>query len=175
MYEALFISTVINEKGGVVSRVPYIDPTVSIFSHKHMYLISFSIFILVLIILPPLLLLIVFPTRLFQKVSRYLKPRWIVSMQTFVDQFHSCYKDGTNGTSDYRAVSGYILAILTFVPAVYVTTRALAIRNQFIIFIIILLQCCLDTLQTQKCQHFWSDSTCYLLFSNRFINFIPRG
>ena len=106
MYEALFISVVINEKGKVVSRVSYIDPSVSIFSHKHWCLISLSVFILVLIIIPPLLLLVVYPTILFQKYSRCLKPRSIVSIQTFVDTFRGCYKDGTNGTRDYRAVSG---------------------------------------------------------------------
>ena len=132
MYEALFISVVTNEKGEVVSRVPYIDPTVSIFSHKHWYLISLSGIILVFIILPPLLVLTVFPTHLFQKISRCLKPRWVVSMQTFVDTFHGCYKDGTNGTRDYRAVSGYILAIVTLLPAVDITTRALETGNRFL-------------------------------------------
>ena len=132
MYEALYISIMTNEKGEVVSRVFYSDPTVSIFSHKHWFLISLSIFILVFIVIPPLLLLIIFPTCLFRKVSRYLKPRWIISIQTFVDTFHSCYKDGTNGTPDYRAVSGYILAIMTFLPAVDITTRALEAGERFL-------------------------------------------
>ena len=136
MYEALFISVVINEKGEVVSSVSYMDPTLSIFGHKHWYLIFLSVLILVVIFLPPLLVLIVFPTHLFQKISRWLKPRWIVSMQTFVDPFHSCYKDGTNGTRDYRAVSGYLLAIITFLPALKITTSAIVMRisNQFLMF-----------------------------------------
>ena len=140
MYEALFISVMVNEKGEVVSRVFYSNPTVSLFSHKHLFLISLSIFILVFIIIPPLLVLVVSPTCLFQKVSQCLKPRWIFSIQTFVDTFHGCYKDGTNGTRDYRAVSGYILAILTFLPAVYITARALETGKRFLtlmIFIII--------------------------------------
>ena len=79
--------------------------------HATTFLSYFSVFILILFILPPLFLLIVFPTCLFKKISRCLRPRWIVSIQTFVDTFYSCYKDGTNGTRDYRAVSGYILAV----------------------------------------------------------------
>ena len=118
IYEALVPSIVINEEGSIVERVTYIDPTVALFSPKHYFLISFSVFILVFFILPPLLLLIVFPTCLFKKISRYLKPRLIISIQTFVDTFHGCYKDGTNGTRDYRAVSGYILALWAFFPAV---------------------------------------------------------
>ena len=34
---------------------------------------------------------------------------------------HSCYKVGTNATQDYRAVSGYILAIWMLIPAVIIT------------------------------------------------------
>ena len=134
MYEALAISVVVNEKGEVVSRVSYTDPTVSFFGHKHWYLIFLSVLILVVIVLPPLLVLIVFPTHLFQKISRWLKPRWIVSMQTFVDPFHCCYKDGTNGTRDYRAVSGYLLAILMFLPGLKITINALPKRNPFLKF-----------------------------------------
>ena len=49
-----------------------------------------------------------------------------------MDTFHGCYKDGTNGTRDYRAVSGYILAIWAFLPAVVVTTRSQESRVQFL-------------------------------------------
>ena len=125
MHEALMVATVINEKGRVVTRVTYIDPTVGFFSHKHNYSIILYMFLLVFLILPPLLLLIIFPTRLFRKVSKCLKPRRTVSIQTFVDTFHGCYKDGTNGTRDYRAISGYILAIFAFFPALQTTIDAL--------------------------------------------------
>ena len=87
MYEALFITVVINDESKVLLKVSYIDPAVFIFSHKHRYLILLSTFVLVFIVLPPLLLLIAFPTRLLQKISR------CVSVQTFVDPFHSCYND----------------------------------------------------------------------------------
>ena len=133
MYEALLISLVINEEGNVVSRMSYIDPTVPIFSQKHWYLISLSLVILLFIILPPSLLLITFPTRLFTKVSRCIKPRLMVSIQTYVDTFHGCYKDRTNGTRDYRAVSGYILAIWALLPAVVIMTRAVTSRNLFLV------------------------------------------
>ena len=135
MYEALLISSVINEEGNVVTRMSYIDPTVPLFSQKHWYLISLSLVILLFIILPPSLLLIIFPTRLFTKVSRCLKPRWIVSIQTFVDTFHGCYKDGTNGTRDYRAVSGYILVVWAFLPAVIITAIAVSSSNHFLVHI----------------------------------------
>ena len=122
-HEALIMSVVINQQSQVVARVPYIDPTIPLYSQKHYLLIALAIFIFVFIVSPPILLLIIFPTRLFRKVSRYLKPRRVISIQTFVDTFHGCYKDGTNGTRDYRAASGYILAIFVLVPAAYMALQ----------------------------------------------------
>ena len=120
--------------------VLHTDPTVTPFSYKHWYLLSLSLFILVFIVLPPIIILITFPTCMLKKVSRFLKPKWIVSIQTFVDLIYGCYKDGTNGSQDYRAVSGYILAIWAFLPAVLITARNLGYKIELlphIIFIIL--------------------------------------
>ena len=52
-------------------------------------------------------------------------------MQTFVDTFHGCYKDGTDETRDYRAVSGYLLVAFTLIPAVLIVTRAQTTETMF--------------------------------------------
>ena len=78
--------------------------------------------IFIFIILPPILLLLIFPTCLFNKLSRHLKPRWAVSIQIFVDTIQGCYKDGTDVTRDYRAVSRYLLAVCLLIPAFQVVT-----------------------------------------------------
>ena len=124
-YEPLLLSSVDSQKHQVVTRATYIDPTVPIFNSKHLFLIALSVVIFIFIILPPILLLLIFPTRLFSKLSRHLKPCWVVSIQTFVDTIQGCYKDGTDGTRDYRAVSGYILAIWVLIPAVEITVLSL--------------------------------------------------
>ena len=72
-----------------------------------------SSIILIFIVSPPTILLAVYPTRCFRKVSTCLKLRWLIA---FTDTFQGCYKDGTNGTRDYRAISGYILVGLLAVP-----------------------------------------------------------
>ena len=110
-YEAFEITRVFNMQSEVVTRVSYIDPTVIPYSHKHMPLIFLSVIILIFIVSPPTILLAVYPTRCFRKVSTCLKPRWLIALHTFTDTFQGCYKDGTNGTRDYRAISGYILAV----------------------------------------------------------------
>ena len=42
----------------------------------------------------------------------YLKPRWVLTLKIFADTFHGSYKDGTNGTKDFRQVAGIIFIIL---------------------------------------------------------------
>ena len=116
MYESFLITHVINMQNEVVTSVTYIDPTVTPYSHKHMPLLFLSAIILIFIVSPPTILLAVYPTRRFRKVSTCLKPRWLIALHTFTDTFQGCYKDGTNGTRDYRAISGYILATLLVVP-----------------------------------------------------------
>ena len=115
-YEPFIITRVFNMQSEVVTRVSYIDPTVIPYSHKHMPLIFLSVVILIFIVSPPTILLAVYPTRCFRKVSTCLKPRWLIALHTFTDTFQGCYKDGTNGTRDYRAISGYILAVSLAIP-----------------------------------------------------------
>ena len=125
MYEPLLLSCVDNQKHQVVTRTAYIDPTVPIFNSKHLFLIALSVVIFIFIILPPILLLLIFPTRLFNKLSCRLKTRWVVSIQIFVDTIQGCYKDGIDGTRDYRVVSGCILAIWVLIPAVEIVAASL--------------------------------------------------
>ena len=77
-------------------------------------LISLSVFVAVFLYLPPILLLVVYPTSLYRKISHRIKPQWRIGIKTYVETFQGCLKDGTDGTWDYRAVPGYLLALLGF-------------------------------------------------------------
>ena len=120
MYEPIGVSSIYNQTMSSVKTVMYLDPNIPRNDPKRIYSFLLSVIIFIFILLPPSLLLIIFPTRLFNKVSQYLKPRWIVSINIFVDTFNSCYKDGTDGTRDYRAVSGYILATCLLLPSIQI-------------------------------------------------------
>ena len=113
IFVPLLQSNFMNNRGQVLTKVTFIDPTVTVFSQKHLYVISFCSGILFFIIMPPIILLIVYPTRLFEKVKSCLSQRQNLSLFTFVDTFQGCYKNGTNGTHDYRVVSGWLLASFT--------------------------------------------------------------
>ena len=106
VFRAFSHTAFINETGIVITQVTYIDPTVPMYSPRHIYLMIFSTCVLLFIVLPPILVLTVFPTN---KLQTYFSPRLNLALFTFVGTLQGCYKDGTNGTRDYRALSGGIL------------------------------------------------------------------
>ncbi len=60
--------------------------------------------ILIIFVLAPLILLLLYPLRVFQKCLHYCHLRTHV-LTTFVDSIQGCYKDGTNGIRDCRYFS----------------------------------------------------------------------
>ena len=116
--ELIFITHVVNIQNEVVARVSYTDPTVLTFSGRHLPIILLLTIVFSLFVLPPILLLILYPTSCFRKVSIYLKPRWLLAIKIFTDTFHGSFKDGTNGTRDYRPVAGCILLNWVLFPIV---------------------------------------------------------
>ena len=108
---ALLVTFISNMKSQVVTKVPLIDPTVTLFSPAYLPLVILSAVILVFFILPPVLVLLLFPTTCFMKVSTYLKPRWVLGLKIFTDAFYGSYKDGTDGTRDFRPAAGIIFLI----------------------------------------------------------------
>ena len=125
MCEPFLWSTVQNTEGQAMSRVVYIDPTIPYMSKRHIFVVLFSIFVAVFLYLPPLFLLIIYPTALYRKCSHKIKSKWRIAIKTYVETFQGCYKDGTNGTCDYRALSGYQLglgSLLLAVQAVFYKT-----------------------------------------------------
>jgi hypothetical protein len=113
-------SDFMDENGHVLTKlkVTYIDPTIPFLHRKHIYLMVFSVCILIFIVIPPILLLMVYPTRLCNRLRSHLSPRLNLALFTFVDTYQGCFKDGTNGTRDYRSVSGGFLAFYVFVLVV---------------------------------------------------------
>ena len=135
-----------NSKGEEVGEtVSYFDPTVVFFSKQHLpYAITAVLVILVFVILPPLLL-ILYPTRAFRKCfTRCGLRRWH-ALRMFVETFQWCYKDGTEGTRDYRSLSGLYLVLRTvrgmgkIVSALSVGNGAFDWIYSALLFIILLL------------------------------------
>ena len=76
--------------------------------NKLKYLIPVSLVALVVLALPPILL-IAYPSKVFRKcLARTILNNW-QPLHMFVEKFQGDYKDGTQGTYDYRFLSGIYL------------------------------------------------------------------
>ena len=149
-----------NQNGKVVKgiKVTSIDPTVPFGHGKHIYLMVFSASILIFIILPPIIVLIAYPTRLFRRLQERFSSRVNLAIGTFVNTFQGCYKDGLNGTRDYRAMSGGILAFIVVMVILWcsadmlveVSDRQPIILKQLTILSLIALTVMMATLRPYK-------------------------
>ena len=110
----------------------------------------------IVIVLPPILILMAYPTRIFRRLQERLSSRISIAINTFVSTFQGCYKDGLNGTRDYRAMSGGILAfgVLMIVcannPLVEVGDRQPILAWQTAIIFLVLLTVAVALLKPYK-------------------------
>ena len=106
--------------------VSYYDPTVECHTLEYSIFAAVAICVLVIFVLFPTVLLILYPTKLFRRcVSCCGFRRWH-ALHKFVESFQGQYKDGTNGTRDFRMISASfliirILIIFTFLNRNYHT------------------------------------------------------
>ena len=104
-------SALSNSTGAVVGpRVLYYDASVVFFSRDHLPFVFLAIFVVLTFNILPLLVVVLYPTRVFQKWLSCLRIRWH-AVHAFADAFNGCYKDGTNGTWDYRYFAGFYLLL----------------------------------------------------------------
>ena len=95
--------------GIVYAIVVYSDPTIIWLSAKHiLYIIIVMVFYTSLVLIPSLLLC-VYPTRIYRCLSQFLSARKRLAITAFVEALNTCFKDGLNGTRDYRALVGIVL------------------------------------------------------------------
>ena len=125
-YSLLAPTDLYNNRGEKVGpTVLYFDASIEYFSRKHLPFAILAICVLLVFIFVPLLLLLLYPMRSFQRCLGYCtRIRWQF-LHTFADAFQGCYKNGTNGTRDYRYFAGLyllfrILLLVSFIcPMAY--------------------------------------------------------
>ena len=87
----------------------YVNATVPYFQQRHIPYAVLAITMLLLFMALPVLLLILYPFRWFQRFLNLFPVRWYI-LHTFVDSFQGCYKDGTQpGTRDCRWFASLML------------------------------------------------------------------
>ena len=109
----LFAVYTYDSSGEVVlnSTVLLFDTNVKFFHSQHIPYAVLALSVIIIFVPPPPLLLLFFPTRLFRKLLRCCGfKRWDI-LNFIMDIFQGWYKDGTEGTRDYRSVSALYLLI----------------------------------------------------------------
>ena len=109
-YSSLAVTELYNNQGERVGpAVVYYDASIESFSRQHLPFAVLAICVLLVFAVFPMLLLLLYPMRSFQRCLGYCtRIRWQF-LHTFADAFQGCYKNGTNGTCDYRYFAGFYL------------------------------------------------------------------
>ncbi len=86
----------------------YYDPNLTFFGQSHLPYAVLAVLASTTFVILPGLLLILYPTRLFQKFLNCCGLSH-PAVHAFADAFNGCFKNGTNGTRDYRSFAGFYL------------------------------------------------------------------
>ena len=98
-----------NTDSTLYRNVLYFDASIDFLSRSHIpFLLISSVQCFILVIIPSAVLF-VYPTRLYRFISQCIDPRKQQAIRTFAEALHCCFKDGLNGTRDYRAVAGVLI------------------------------------------------------------------
>ena len=89
---------------------------------EYSILATIAVCVLVIFILFPTVLLIVYPTRLFRKCISCCGFRRWHALHMFMESFQGQYRDGTNGTHDFRMVSALCLILRILTMTSFLTT-----------------------------------------------------
>ncbi|CAI8016073.1 hypothetical protein GBAR_LOCUS9895, partial [Geodia barretti] len=89
------------------------------------------------------LLLIIYPTRLYRSLSQFISARKQLAITSFVESLNGCFKDGLNGTRDYRAYAGLVMLfplwilVVSYLP--FCSGLSLKIRSCYVFSLLSLL------------------------------------
>ena len=102
---------VINNDTTQEKHVWYYDSTVEWNTQESIIFAAIALSVAVIFILFPTMLLILYPTKLFRRcIACCVFRRWH-ALHMFVESFQGQYKDGTNGTRDFRMFSASFLIL----------------------------------------------------------------
>ena len=103
----------------------YYDSTVECSTQEYTIFSAIASCVLLIFIACPTILLILYPTRLFRKCVSCCKFRRWHALHMFVESFQGEYKDGTNGSHDFRMVSASFLILRILILALFLNRHRL--------------------------------------------------
>ena len=122
-YTLLYTFRVQYNYGDIPSKcVLYYDPTVECHSSEYFIFAAVAVCVLAIFEFIPTILLIAYPTKLFRRCVSCCGFRRGHALHMFVESFQGEYKDGTNGTRDFRMVSASFLVLRILTMTSYLAT-----------------------------------------------------
>ena len=109
------------KNGALYRKVNLYDPSISFMSTKHVPFVVVSLVLLVLFVIPPPLILLLYPTKLFSRcvITCRLSGRTRAALQTFVEKFYGCYQDNFTGLRDRRRFSALYFFVRGAIIVIY--------------------------------------------------------
>ena len=90
-------------------------PSIHMYEPKYIYYPLIGFVLLFCLGILPSLLLLLYPIRMFRvRLQRCCSQRWVIRLNTFVETFQGPFKDGCNGTRDFRIFPGVIACLALF-------------------------------------------------------------
>ena len=135
----------LGERSYQVKRALYYDASVEYFADKHLNYGIAAIFVGIFMVILPLVFLVVYPMRWFQKCLNLFHIQR-QSIDIFINCYQGYYKDGTNGTRDYRcfSITFFLLQLTIFI--LFTLSRSIfsfslaALTTVLFLFVILLVQ-----------------------------------
>ena len=124
--------TIVFTPDGAYKLYVYVDASVEYFGTHHLAYALPALCITIMTIVIPVMLLLLYPLSCFHKCLNFCHLRCL-ALHTFADAFQGCYKDGTNGTRDYRWFSVVHLLMRFGIVAAYDLTRYYAVCYVFML------------------------------------------
>ena len=133
-------ASVFEDDGTVRSRILWYDNSIPFFGGEHLYYAVPAVLILAVFTTMPPLLLLFYQFGFFLRCLEFLRLRSL-ALNTFVEVFQGCYKDGTNGTPDRRFFAGmyFVFRVIIFslhtIPVSLTNYVILLLSLQFVLTI----------------------------------------
>ena len=109
-FNLLYPVSVFNEHGVVAKRTSNFQQDIEYLSKQHIPYALLGLTVLIMLLVLPFMLFIVYPMRCCQRSCvQSLGNRAL--LRHFVELFQGCFKDGTEGTRDYRAFAIFYFAL----------------------------------------------------------------
>ena len=100
----------------VITNVLYNSPHVHSHIQKYLPCLTVVVTLLTLFSAIPSLLLVLYPIKWFRRrLEHWCSNRYLTGITIFIDTFHEPFKDGSNGTRDYRMIPGVYTSLSSLV------------------------------------------------------------